>query len=119
MSEFGNRDEAVAMVRRVQEMYKKLGAEWTFQAIKRKAPGTIDRDLAKRGLSALREEQSQIDRSKNKLTLAELCDQYFKTVQHQKPKTLERKAHIVGRIKRDWPTGSLNYCSKYPPRGSG
>jgi uncharacterized protein len=44
-SEFGNRDEAVAMVHRVQEMFKKLGAEGTFQAIKRKAPGTFDRDL--------------------------------------------------------------------------
>ena len=45
VSEFGTRDEAVAMVRRVQEMFKKLGPEATFQAIKRKAPGTIDRDL--------------------------------------------------------------------------
>jgi uncharacterized protein len=44
-SEFGTREEAVAMVHRVQEMYKKLGAEGTFAAIKRKAPGTIDRDL--------------------------------------------------------------------------
>ena len=45
VSEFGNRDEAVAMVHRVQEIYKKLGAEGTFAAIKRKAPGTVDRDL--------------------------------------------------------------------------
>jgi TRAP-type uncharacterized transport system substrate-binding protein len=45
VSEFGTRDEAVAMVHRVQEMFKKLGAEGTFQAVKRKAPGTIDRDL--------------------------------------------------------------------------
>jgi len=44
-AEFGTRDEAVAMVHRVQEMFKKLGPEATFQAIKRKAPGTIDRDL--------------------------------------------------------------------------
>jgi len=44
-SEFGTRDEAVAMVHRVQEMFRKLGPEATFQAIKRKAPGTIDRDL--------------------------------------------------------------------------
>ena len=33
------------MVHRVQEMFKKLGPEGTFQAIKRKAPGTVDRDL--------------------------------------------------------------------------
>ena len=45
VSEFGTRDEAVAMVHRVQDMYKKLGAEGVFAAIKRKAPGTIDRDL--------------------------------------------------------------------------
>ncbi|HSV24402.1 MAG TPA: TAXI family TRAP transporter solute-binding subunit [Xanthobacteraceae bacterium] len=45
VSEFGTRDEAVAMVHRVQDMYKKLGLEATTQAIRRKAPGTIDRDL--------------------------------------------------------------------------
>jgi TRAP-type uncharacterized transport system substrate-binding protein len=44
-SEFGTREEAIAMVHRVQEMFKKLGPEATFQAVKRKAPGTIDRDL--------------------------------------------------------------------------
>jgi TRAP-type uncharacterized transport system substrate-binding protein len=44
-SEFGTRDEAVAMVHRVQEMYKKLGAEATLEAVRHKAPGTIDRDL--------------------------------------------------------------------------
>jgi uncharacterized protein len=42
---FGTRDEAITMVHRVQDMYKKLGPEATFQAIRRKAPGTIDRDL--------------------------------------------------------------------------
>jgi len=45
VSEFGTRDEAVAMVHRVQDIFKKLGAEGTFAAIKRKAPGTVDRDL--------------------------------------------------------------------------
>src|SRR3984893_16126365 len=44
-SEFGTREEAIAMVHRVQEMFKKLGPEATFEAVKRKAPGTIDRDL--------------------------------------------------------------------------
>lgn len=42
---FGTRDEAVAMVHRVQDMYRKLGPDATFQAIRSKAPGTIDRDL--------------------------------------------------------------------------
>jgi hypothetical protein len=44
--------------------------------------GTIGRHLAKRRLPVLKNEQSQIDRSKSKLTLAELCDQYFKTIQY-------------------------------------
>jgi uncharacterized protein len=44
-TDFGTRDEAVAMVHRVQEMFKKLGPQHTFDAIRRKAPGTIDRDL--------------------------------------------------------------------------
>jgi integrase len=68
---------------------------------------TTDRDFAKRRLAAFREEQEQIDRSQGKLTLSELCDRYLKTVQHQKPKTVERKSFIVGRIKRDWPTGKF------------
>jgi TRAP-type uncharacterized transport system substrate-binding protein len=45
ITEFGTREEAIAMVHRVQEMFKKLGPEGTFQAVKRKAPGTVDRDL--------------------------------------------------------------------------
>src|SRR5215468_5021470 len=45
VSEFGTRDEAIAMVHRVQEMNKKLGPEGVFAAVKRKAPGTVDRDL--------------------------------------------------------------------------
>src|SRR6516165_10598293 len=44
-AEFGTRSEAIAMVHRVQDMFKKLGPEGTFLAIRRKAPGTIDRDL--------------------------------------------------------------------------
>ena len=54
---------------------------------------TTDRDFAKRKLAAFRDEQQQIDRSQGKLTLAELCDRYLKTVQHQKPKTIERKTY--------------------------
>jgi cytochrome c len=42
--EFGTRDEAVAMVRRVQEKFKKDGAEATFKAIDNKA--FLDRDLS-------------------------------------------------------------------------
>src|SRR5213080_104024 len=66
---------------------------------------TTDRKLAERKLAKKKADQSKIDRSQGKLTLAELCDRYLRTVQHQKPKTIERKTFIVGRIKTDWPTG--------------
>jgi hypothetical protein len=81
----------------------------------RRSLGTIDRDLAKRRISVLKQELSQTDRSKSRLTLAELCDQFLKTVQHQKAKTVERKTHIVARIKRDWPGGSTWQVSKIKP----
>jgi TRAP-type uncharacterized transport system substrate-binding protein len=44
-AEFGSREEAVAMVHRVQEKFKKDGPEATFKAINDMAPGFIDRDL--------------------------------------------------------------------------
>src|SRR5262252_1940601 len=44
-AEFGTRDEAVAMVKRVQEKFRKEGAEAAFRAINNKAPGFADRDL--------------------------------------------------------------------------
>jgi uncharacterized protein len=43
--EFGTRDEARAMVRRVQDKFKKEGADAAFRAINNKAPGFADRDL--------------------------------------------------------------------------
>jgi TRAP-type uncharacterized transport system substrate-binding protein len=45
VSQFGTREQAIAMVHRAQEMFKKLGPEGAFQAVRHKAPGTIDRDL--------------------------------------------------------------------------
>src|SRR5205823_4634232 len=62
-----------------------------------------------------KDEQSQIDRSKSKTTLAELCKTYLKTIKHQKPKTVERKEYIVGRIKAHWPTGTNTQVSKIKP----
>ena len=44
-ADFGSREEAVAMVHRVQEKFKKDGPEATFKAINDMAPGFIDRDL--------------------------------------------------------------------------
>jgi integrase len=76
---------------------------------------TTDRDFAKRKLAAFRDEQQQIDRSQGKLTLAELCDRHLKTVQHQKPKTIERKTFIVHRINTDWPTGKLTQVRNIKP----
>jgi integrase len=81
----------------------------------RRSLETTDRDLAKRRLADLRDRQRQVDRSQGKVTLAELCDRYLATVQHQKPKTVERKSLIVRRIKDDWPTGSLTQISKVKP----
>jgi len=44
-AEFGTRDEAMAMVRRVQDKFKKEGADAAFRAINNKVPGFADRDL--------------------------------------------------------------------------
>jgi uncharacterized protein len=44
-AEFGTRDQAMAMVRRVQEKFKKDGPEATFRAINSNIAGFMDRDL--------------------------------------------------------------------------
>lgn len=44
-AEFGTRVEATAMVKRVQEKFKREGPEAAFRAINSKAPGFADRDL--------------------------------------------------------------------------
>jgi integrase len=77
--------------------------------------GTTDRTLARRNLAALKDELRQIDRSQGRITLEELADRYLRTIQHQKPKTVERKTFIVGRIKRHWPTGKLTQVGKVRP----
>ena len=81
----------------------------------RRSLQTTDRLMAKRKLAALKEAQAEVDLSKGKLTLAELCDQYLETVRHLRPKTVERKTHIVQRIKRDWPGGSSRHLGKIRP----
>jgi integrase len=81
----------------------------------RRSLATIDRDLAKRRLSALKDEQAAVDHSKGKLTLAELCDRYHRTVEHLKPKTVERKTHILRRIKEHWSGGSSCQIGKVRP----
>src|SRR5438105_955336 len=81
----------------------------------RRSLETTDPALARRNLSKLRDEEAQIDRSKGKLTLKELCSIYLKTIQHQKSKTIERKTLIIGRIKTRWPNGSEIQVSKVKP----
>jgi uncharacterized protein len=44
-TEFGSREEAIAMVHRVQKMFKQEGAEATFEAIRRKSKPFFERDL--------------------------------------------------------------------------
>src|ERR1017187_10211623 len=74
-----------------------------------------DRDLAKRRLAKLKDDLLKIDPAKGRITLAELCDQYLKPVQHQKAKTIVRKTLIVPRIKASWPGGSDCNLGKIKP----
>jgi len=107
---------------RVGQSLYRYSSNWVYYArvkvdgkeIKRSL-GTTDPTLARRKLASLKDELRQIDRSQGRVTLAELCDRYLKTVQHQKPKTIERKTFIVARIKRDWPTGPLTQISRIKP----
>ena len=81
----------------------------------RRSLRTTDRASAQRALAWLKEEQKQVDPSQGKLTVAELCDRYCQTIQHQKPKTVERKALIIRRVKSHWPTGRLTQVAKVKP----
>jgi len=81
----------------------------------RRSLRTTDRASAQRALAWLKQEQEQVDLAQGKLTLGELCDRYLVTIQHQKPKTIERKALIARRIKSDWPTGRLTQVAKVKP----
>jgi integrase len=81
----------------------------------RRSLRTTDRASAQRALAWLKQEREQIDPTQGKLTLGELCDRYTATVQHQKPKTIERKRLITRRIKSHWPTGQLTQIAKVKP----
>jgi integrase len=76
---------------------------------------TTDRALAQRALAWLKQEREQVDPAQGKLTLAELCDRYWATIQHQAPKTVQRKVLIIHRIKSQWPTGRLTQVAKIRP----
>src|SRR5215469_9402439 len=81
----------------------------------RRSLRTTDRASAQRALARLKQEQEQIDPAHGKLTIAELCDRYWATIQHQKPKTLERKSLIIRRIKLNWPTGKFTQVARVKP----
>src|SRR6266487_2038098 len=81
----------------------------------RRSLRTTDRASAQRALAWLKEERKQVDPAQGKLTLAELCDRYSETIQHLKPKTVERKALIIRRVKSDWSTGRLTQVAKVKP----
>ena len=81
----------------------------------RRSLRTTDRTSAQRALAWLKQEREQVDPTAGKLTIAELCDRYSVTIQHQKPKTIERKSLIVRRIKHHWPTGRLTQVTKVKP----
>ena len=81
----------------------------------RRSLDTTDPAVARRNLCKLRDEEAQIDRSKSKLTLKELCSTFLKTIQHQKQKTIERKTLIVTRVKTRWPGGSDIQVRKVKP----
>jgi hypothetical protein len=81
----------------------------------RRSLRTTDRASAQRALAWLKQEREQIDPAQGKLTLGELCDRYAATMQHQKPKTIERKTLIIRRIKKHWPAGRLTQVTKVKP----
>jgi integrase len=81
----------------------------------RRSLRTTDRASAQRALAWLKQEREQVDPAQGKLTLAELCDRYAATIQHQKPKTIERKALVIRRVKSHWPTGRLTQVIKVKP----
>ena len=81
----------------------------------RRSLRTTDRASAQRALAWLKQERDEIDPAQGKVTIAELCDRYSATVQHQKPKTIERKSLIIQRIRTHWPTGRLTQVAKVKP----
>jgi integrase len=76
---------------------------------------TAERKVAERNLSERKKQQGAIDPAKSRITLAELCDIYLRTVRHQKPTTVEQKTLVVRRIKAHFPTGSNIQVGRIKP----
>src|SRR5437763_4410901 len=84
----------------------------------RRSLRTTDRASAQRALAWFKEERKQVDPTQGKLTLGELCDRYWQTIQHQKPKTVERKMLIMRRLNSDCPPADLLRLRKLSRRMS-
>jgi integrase len=72
----------------------------------RRSLKTKDRKTAKSNLDDLRKELGVLDLRAGKIALTELCDRFLKTVQHQKPSTIEGKRLVIDRMKKLWPGGA-------------
>jgi len=73
----------------------------------RRSLKTKDRQVAKSNLSDLRGELGNVDLSVGRMSLAELGASYLRTIQRQKPKTIECKQLVVDRTKDHWPGESF------------
>jgi integrase len=119
IDDMSRRQKNVGAFQKVAECLYRYSSSGVYYA-RLKRPGkeirrslkTTDKELAKRRLADLRSEQGQIDPASEKISLAELCDKFLETIQHQEPKTIERKTLIVRRMKEGWPSGSLTQVRK-------
>jgi len=73
---------------------------------------TTNRRIAKRMLADRRQRLETIDHSASRMTVTDLCGKYWKTVEHQSAKTLERKELIRGRLLDKWPIDAPRQISK-------
>jgi hypothetical protein len=81
----------------------------------RRSLKTRDRKVAKINLDDLRKELGVLDLHAGQITLAELCDRFLKTVQHQKPSTIEGKRLVIDRMKKFWPGGASTHLRDIRP----
>jgi hypothetical protein len=84
----------------------------------RRSLRTTDRTSAQRALTWLKQEREQVDPTQSKLTRAELSDRYAATIQHQAPKTIERKLLIIHRISRTGQPAGLLRSPRFDRRMS-
>lgn len=81
----------------------------------RRSLQTKDRQVAKSNLADLRSELGNVDLTVGRISLAELGARYLRTIQHQKPKTIECKQLVVERMIDRWPGGSARQIRDIKP----